>query len=169
MDNFYYIIIITILFYIILLYGGINYTRKIEYDSNYFNNLKKIIIYKKKIEKYDLDINYNSDNFIEISKFEEISDVLVPNIINIFFIKVHPNEFFNIKKIYNSDSNALMIIFNYNDHGDIKLLIDIIDSEGYFYKISNRITITNIYSIMNFSNDTAKLCIFFIKKPFWYY
>jgi hypothetical protein len=40
---------------------------------------------------------------------------------------------------------------------------------GYYYKISKKISILDIYPIYNNSNQTINLTIFIIKKSFWHY
>ena len=191
--------IIFTLTFMILFYGGVNYHKQIEYNSSYFDNYNRITFYKKKIVKYNIPSNYNNDNFIDLSKFEKISDSLIPNLYSIYFINIKPNTIFNINKIFSENlpivsySNYLMIIYNFNDHDNLELLINIenfseiqqnlsetlefVETKfqknfqvGDFYKLNKSVTITNIYSIYNFNVQTiSNLCIFFVKKPFWYY
>jgi len=190
-----YIIIIFTLSFMMLFYGGLNYHKQIEYESSYFNNFKRVTLYKQKIIKYNIPSNYNSEDYIDLSKFEKISDSLIPNLHSIYFINIKPNKIFNIDKIFKENKDTyLMIIYNFNNSDSIELLINSenipsesfqnfvpseISSErssgesqtdsqvGYFYKINKNITITNIYSIYA-SGEDANICIFFIIKPLWY-
>ena len=53
MDELNYLLIIIFLSIFVILYGGHNNQNLIEYDSNYFQNLNKIILFEKKLQIYN--------------------------------------------------------------------------------------------------------------------
>ena len=169
-NDLLYIILIITLSLIILFYGGVNYHKKIEYESSFFDNYQKIILYESKINKYNIPQNYNND-FVDLSKFEKISDSLIPNLQHVFFLNIKSNNIFNINNIITDDINKyIMIIFNFNKNLNIELLLKIEkNNTGLFYKLNKITTITNVYNIYNPNQTNYTVCVFFIKKSFWYY
>jgi len=183
MDNFTYLIIIIGLTIFIIFFGGHNNQDLIEYESKYFDNLKSIIVFENKINSIIKNKNNellkNSINFININKFFNTTNVLIPNFVNCFMIKVYPYNLFNIFNIINkSDANThIMIIFNHNLHNNLELLInDDIDNNinqikkymGYFYDLTKPISTVGINHIYNNSNDEIVITCFILKKPYWH-
>jgi len=184
MDNYLYLLIIIGLTIFMLFYGGHNKLNIIEYNSDYFNNLNTIIIFEKKLNKNLQNINFNTD-FINIKEFHETFNILIPNFINSYYIRIKPFTLFNIfNLIENKDfQNIMMIIFNHKEYNNLELLIgdtnNIIFNDnlkelnsnikiGYFYNLKKKISITGIYHIYNNSNNTVIITCFIIKKPFWH-
>jgi hypothetical protein len=165
-------IILLILTIIIIFYGGKNNINMIEYNSNYFNNYKNVIIFEKVLKKYipkfDNIVTNNSD-YSTIDEIINTLNIIIPNYINNYFIKIKPYSYFNTTKIINNTNNLLMIIFNINYVNNLDLLIEKENNIGYFYNLTNKISITNIYDIYNNNNAEIYITIFTIKKPYWYY
>ncbi len=182
MDDILYIIIIITLSIIMVFFGGHNNQEKIEYNSDYFNNLNSIVNFEKKI-KVICSKNENifrEKNFININKYLNVTKILIQNFTDCFLIKINPNDLFNIYNIIDKTIAKLyiMIIFNHDKYNNLELLLnyyeelDIIDqyksSYKYFYNLKKNISITGIYHIYNNSNQPIVITCFIIKKPFWY-
>ncbi len=165
-------IILVILTIIILFYGGKNNVNMIEYNSNYFDNYKNIIIFEKVLKsyipKFD-NIATNNSDYFTVDEIKDTLNIVIPNYLNNYFIKIKSYSYFNITKIINNTNNLLMIIFNLNDVNNLDLLLDKEDNIGYFYNLTNKISITNIYDLYNNNNTDIYITIFTIKKPYWYY
>jgi hypothetical protein len=172
MNEFTYIFIIILLTIFVLLYGGHNNQDLIEYDSNYFKNFEKIILFEKKLQIYNKTVNFNNDNFICIKNFIKTCTILIPNLYNLFFINIQPHSFFKINKLFNNNFNKkeyVMIIFNHNNINNLELLVGL-DSinYGYFYDLKKNISIVGLYDLFNSSDVPINFTIFISKKPFWY-
>ncbi len=165
-------IILVILTIIILFYGGKNNVNMIEYNSNYFDNYKNIIIFEKVLKsyipKFD-NIATNNSDYFTVDEIKDTLNIVIPNYLNNYFIKIKSYSYFNITKIIDNTNNLLMIIFNLNDVNNLDLLLDKEDNIGYFYNLTNKISITNIYDLYNNNNTDIYITIFTIKKPYWYY
>lgn len=197
MDNNLYIIIIIGLTIFILFFGGHNQQSIIEYDSKYFDNLNTIIIFEKKLNKNLDNIIFNSSNFVNINNFLNLSDILIPNLVNCFYVQIKPFSLFNIFNLIEKKDikTSMMILFNHKKHNNLELLIDNpignlynknINSDvkinnnfdnlnninlintGYFYDLEKIISITGIYHIYNNSNENVIITCFILKKPFWH-
>ena len=197
MDNNLYIIIIIGLTIFILFFGGHNQQSIIEYDSKYFDNLNTIIIFEKKLNKNLDNIIFNSSNFVNINNFLNLSDILIPNLVNCFYVQIKPFSLFNIFNLIEKKDikTSMMILFNHKKHNNHELLIDNpignlynknINSDvkinnnfdnlnninlintGYFYDLEKIISITGIYHIYNNSNENVIITCFILKKPFWH-
>jgi len=155
-----------------LLYGGHNNQDLIEYNSNYFQNLNRIILFEKKLQIYNSTVKFADKDFINIKDYIKISLSLIPNLVDLFFINIKSYSFFTIDKIFNKELNKkehLMIIFNHNKYTDLELLIGLDkNSNGYFYDLKKNISITGIFNLYNNSAISINMTIFIIKKPFWY-
>ena len=84
----FYIVLI-ILTIIIIFYGGKNSINLVEYDSNFFENFKNIVIFEKKLQNYDSkfeDITNNDSDYITINEINNTSNIILPNYVNNFFI-----------------------------------------------------------------------------------
>ena len=177
MDNFKYLIIIIILSIFIISYGGHNNQEHIEYKSTYFDSFKSIIAFENKINL----IAKNNDfflnkNFININKFLKTINILIPNFVNCFIIKISPYDVFNIFNIIDkSDAKThVMIIFNHDLYNSLELIINNNNCNtetdlGYFYNLTKTISIVGIYPIYNNSNENITITCFILKKPFWHY
>ena len=186
-DNSYYLVII-IMILLIVIFGGYkkNIKYQIEYDQKNFRYLNALTFFEKQLQKY----NNNNFDFMKITNEVDLTHCLIPNIVDIFFVNIKPQSFFDIKKhIKNIDEN-IMVIYNHNlvyeikdnfnnvhfNNDNLMLLVDsndeclnnICNKYGYFYQINKKISILNIYPIFNDSNDLINLTIFIIKKSFWF-
>ncbi len=177
MDDILYILIIIGLTIFIIFFGGHNNQNRIEYSTNYFDNLKYIINFEKKINiilEKNKDIFINT-NFVNINKYFNTTNILIPNFINCFFIKINPYSIFNIYNIVDKKDiyTNMLIIFNHQKHNNLELLIDDNNSiqqnnYGYFYDLEKIISITGVFHIYNFSNNIIVITCFVLKKPFWH-
>lgn len=194
MDNFTYLIIIIGLTIFIVFFGGHNNQKLIEYDSSYFNILKSITLFENKINLIIKNKKiFSNKNFININKFLNTTNVLIPNFVNCFIIKINSHQIFNIFNLINNldVKTHIMIIFNNNLHNNLELMInetnnmynnidDInnVDNNnckiekknnfGYFYDLTKQISIVGIHHIFNNSNDDIVITCFILKKPYWY-
>lgn len=188
MNDYLYMIIIVGLTIFMLFFGGHNFQIKVEYDSNYFDNLNTVIIYENKLQKIKNKFNFSKTNFYNINKDLELCPNLLPNFVNSFYIKLSPFTLFNINYLVkpNKMRNYLMILFNHNEYNNLELLInnnnfdlyknnnyynyDLNNNiDGYFYNLNKSITITDIFHIYNNSDNNIFITCFIIKKPFWHY
>jgi hypothetical protein len=172
MKEYDYLLIIIFLSIFVILYGGHNNQNLIEYDSYYFQNFDKIILFENKLQVYNTKVNFESNDFIDLDNYVKLSKSLIPNLENLYFINIKPHSFYNIEKIFDNKLNRveyLMIIFNHNKSNNLELLLGKdTDNNGYFYDLVKKITITGIFNLYNNSNDFINVSIFFIKKPFWF-
>ena len=192
MDNFTYLIIIIGLKIFIVFFGGHNNQELIEYDTTYFNGLKSITLFENKINLIIKNKElFSNENFININKFLNTSNVLIPNFVNCFIIKINSHQLFNIFNLINETEakTHIMIIFNNNLHNDLELMIkktnctcdninDIDDINnnkiekktdfGYFYDLTKQMSIVGIHHIFNNSNDDIIITCFILKKPYWH-
>lgn len=177
----YFIIIIGLTIFIIF-FGGHNNQELIEYNSKYFDNLKSIISFENKINLIIKNKNeeiFKNKNFININKFLNTRNILLPNFIDCFIIKIYPHNIFNIYNLINNIDikNHLMIIFNHNLCNNLELLINnnnnnnnnIDNYTGYFYDLTKTISIVGINHIYNNSNENIIITCFILKKTFWHY
>ena len=146
-----------------LFYGGKNNLNKIEYNSYYFKNLNKIILFEKNIKK-------NIKNDLNID-FEDITDKInihvISNLEYAYYIDIYPNNYYSLHDI-DPDKN-IMIIFKHNINDSIKLVIKKDISDYYLYDLHKKISITGIFPIYNNSNNLINITVFIMKKPYWYY
>ncbi len=175
MKDIYYILLIIVLTIFVLYYGGHNFQTKVEYESEYFYNINKIIMFEKKLHKFNQEKNFNEKNFINIEDYVNTSQIIIPNLVDMYFIKVEPNSFFNIENIFSLDkSQHIMIIFNNstNSNNDrlnnLELILNSDDDSIYLYKLKNKVSITGIYDIYNNSDNFVVFTVFIMKKPFWH-
>ncbi len=172
MDDIHYIIIIILLTVFTFYYGGHNNQSKLEYTSNYFSNLDRIILFENKLQKFNTDANFNSKDYINIKEHIKSCHTIIPNLVDLFFIKINPNSIYKINKIFNIKNidEYSMLVFNHNKekHINLELLVDHTNTSGYFYPLKKNISLVKIFDIYNSSNKEINLTIFFIKKPFWY-
>lgn len=172
MKEYNYILTIIFLTIFLLLYGGHNNQKLIEYDSTYFNNFNKIVLFEKKLQKYNQTVNFGSKDYVNIENYVKISKCLIPNLEFMYFINVKPNSLYIINKIFDSKLNRkdyIMIIFNHNQSNNLELLLGKDNqSNGYFYDLNKKITVTGIYDLYNHSDDLINVTLFFCKKPFWF-
>lgn len=181
MDEFLYLILIIGLTIFIIFYGGHNNQNRIEYDSDYFQNLNTIINFEKKINSIFLknkDI-FKNKNFINMDKYLNTTNILLPNFVDCFLININPNSVFNIYNIIEKSTikNHMMIIFNHSEHNSLELIVcsdedyycyEFKKNDNYFYKLNKNISITGIFHIYNNSNKYLTITCFILKKPFWH-
>lgn len=180
MDNLFYLIIIIILSIFIMFFGGHNNQELIEYESNYFSNFNSIILLEKKINslcKMNFDKIFLNNNFFNINSFLNTFNLLLPNFVNCFLIKISSFNAFNIFNIIDKhDYNRhIMIIFNHYHYNNLELIIEskndrfkLNDNNVYFYNLKKKISIVGIYHIYNNSNENVIITCFILKKPFWF-
>ena len=174
MDYYTFILIIIIMTLMIIFYGGKNTVNMIEYNSNYFENYKNIMLVEKTLQKYNSkfnDITKNESDYITIDEIDNISHIILPNYINNYLIKIKPYSYFDIKKIIDiaKINNLIMIVFNYNNIENLELLVNKDNNNGHFYNLTNKISITGIYDIYNNNDKEIYITVFIVKKPFWYW
>lgn len=184
MDDILYILIIIGLTIFILSFGGHNDQNEVEYSTSYFQNLNYIINFEKKLNiiSQNKDL-FNEKNFVNINKYLNTANIIIPNFVNCFFIKINPYSIFNIYNIIDKKDiySHMLIIFNHNKHNNLELLLDndnmnlysndiIIkpNTFGYFYDLEKIVSITGVYHIYNFSNEIVIITCFVLKKPFWH-
>jgi len=189
-DNNYYFIIMLILILMILIYGGPKKSNnfQIEYDISKFKYLHNLNIF----ENYSEQLNISNDiQFENITGKNKFFNYLIPNLIEIFYIKINPNQIVNIKKHLtnkNKDKNednltSIMIIYYHNNNtkpnnNGLKLLLDVenicnkenvCNNIGSLYNIDKKISILDIYPIYNDSIYNEIITCYIIKKPFWFF
>ena len=169
MDDLIYIIIICILSIVILMYGGHNNNNNIiEYEYKYFSNLNRIKLFEQKLQKYNIDTNYKN-NYINIEDYLKTCHLIIPNLIDLFFIRIKPYSFFKINTIWKKiEDQYLIITFNHNKVNNLELFLGYENNFGIFYDLDKQISITSIYDLYNNSDKEITITIFFIKKPYWY-
>ena len=127
---------------------------------------------------------------MQITNEVDLSECLIPNIIDIFFVNIKPHSYFDIRKHVKTKSSNFMVIYNHNIITEIQdnftninsanenlmLLLDsvkecnynICKNFGYYYPINKKISILDIYPIYNDSNYVINITIIIIKKSFWH-
>ena len=157
-----YFLIILILVLLMIFYGGHNKLKRIEYNTNFFCNIHKIIQFEKKIQ-------INIKNNLNIP-FEDLTNKInihvIPNLLHIYYVDIKPYSSFTINNI-NLERN-IMIIFNHSND-KIYLILQKINNDSYLYKIDKKISVLSIYPIYNNNNKIIPITIFILKKPYWYY
>jgi len=171
MDYIEYIILILLLTIIIIFYGGLNTIELVEYNSNYFSNLNKIIFYEKKLK--NININFDNKSFIDITNYTNTFKTLIPNFVSSYSINIKPYTHFDINNIIGNLNKKflLMIIFN-NDEGinnNLELILDTKNNINYNYILMNKVSITSLYNIYNNNSNMINIIIFIMKKPYWFY
>ena len=182
MDELLYIIIIITLTIFIIFFGGHNNQNKIEYHCDYFSNLNSIVGFEKKISSIYLNNGnlFKNTNFINIDKYFNTTNILIPNFVGCFLIKINSKNVFNIYNLIDKSiiNNHMMIIFNHSeqnnlelivcDNGDYKCLDFNSGTNHYFYDLEKNISITGIFHLYNNSNQDIIITCFILKKPFWH-
>ena len=177
----------------ILIYGGSkkHNNLQIEYNSKNYQYLNSLTVYEKQLQKY----NSSDFEYLQITNKIDLSSCLIPNIVDIFFINIKPNSYFNTNKHCIDNISKLMILYNHNintridnfkntndtngtESGkNLMLLVDkkkecidnICNNYGYYYNIDKKISIFDIFPIYNNSNFIVNLTVIFIKKSFWHF
>jgi hypothetical protein len=191
-DDNSYILVIILMIIAIVIYGGskTHSISQIEYNPINYQYLNSLNIFEKQLQKY------NSSNFeyLQITNQVDLSECLIPNIIDIFFINIYPYSYFNINKHVKNDISNLMILYNHNitidnnndnfknithlindklmlliDYNKYECINNICNKYAYYYDITKKISILNIYPIYNNSNLTINITIIIIKKSYWHY
>lgn len=180
-----YILIVIIIILTMLIFGGPkkHNNLQIEYDSKNYRYLDSLILFEKELQKY------NSSNFdyLHITNQINLSECLIPNIIDIFFVNIKPYSYFNINNHVINNVSNLMILYDHNMDNNINknidnyktklmLLLDkkkecinnICNNFGYYYDITKKISILDIYPIFNNSDSIINITIIIIKKSFWH-
>ncbi len=171
MDEVNYILLIIGLVAFTLLFGGHNNQLKIEYNLNYFDNINKIIYYEQKMQKFNTQYNFNDNNYINIEDYISTSQIIIPNLVDMFFIKMKPKSIFIIGDIFKLEKKEhIMIVFNnYNtNYSSIELIIGTEKDGAYFYGLDKKISVVSIYDLYNNSDQTLNITLFFMKRPYWH-
>jgi hypothetical protein len=191
-DDNSYLLVIIIMVLAIVIFGGYNKHNnfQIEYNPQNYQYLNSLTFFEKKLQKY----NHGNFDFMQITNQIDLSECLIPNILDIFFVNIKPKTFFNIVKHVMNYDTKLMVIFNHNiviknnivnsntnvnvdiDVSNLMLLLDskkecnnhICENYEYLYSVNKKISILNIYPIYNDSVQNINITIFIIKKSFWY-
>ena len=189
-DDNSYILVVIIMILAIIIYGSSKAHSKfqIEYNSKNFQYLNSLNIFEKQLQKY------NSSNFeyLQITNQIDLSECLIPNIIDIFFININPYSYFYTNKHVKNIISNLMILYDHNitidsnidnfkdishlTNNNLMLLLDynnecnnnICNKYANYYDITKKISILNIYPIFNNSNSIINITLIIIKKSFWH-
>ena len=80
-----------------------------------------ISFFEKKINKLNKEIIFNNKNFFNINNYLDTVNILIPNFIDSYIIKIEPFDFFNINNIMKKDiiKSHLMIIFNNENNNNL--------------------------------------------------
>ena len=167
----YNILLYLILTILIIFYGGNNNLSKIKYNSNKFNYIKNLNIFKEKLLKYK---NTMKTDYIDITKDINTCNYLLPNIVYSYCIKIQSKHIFDINYLiindkYKDNYETIMNIYSSNnDYKNLYIMIDKINNENIMVELDENIYITNTYNIYNDNDNDVYLIIFFTKKPLWY-
>lgn len=191
-DNYSYILVIIIMILAIIIYGGkkTHNNFQIEYSPKNYQYLNSLIFFEKQLQQY------NSSNFdyLQITNKVDLSQCLIPNIIDIFFINIKPYSYFNTNKYVKNNTSDIMVLYNHNlnvdsnnnidnfkdisqlTNNNLMLLINhkkecinsICDNYAYYYDITKKISIFDIFPIYNSSNSVVNITLIIIKKSFWH-
>ena len=191
-NNNSYTLVIIIMILAIIIYGGskTHGISQIEYSPKNYQYLNSLNIFEKQLQKY----NSSNFEFLQITNHVDLSECLIPNIIDIFFININPHSYFNINKHVQNNISNLMILYNHNitvdnnsdnfknitdlvnnklmlliDYNKIECQNNVCNKYAYYYDITKKISIFNIYPIYNNSNLIINITIIIIKKSFWHY
>jgi hypothetical protein len=188
-DDNSYLLVLIIMILSMVIFGRAKKNREfiIEYNPQNYQYLNSLTIFEKELQKY----NSKNFDFIKITNEVDLSACLIPNIVDIFFINIKPHKYFDIRKEIKDFNSNIMVVYNHNiftDNNDyftsltfqknkLFMLLDrnkeciknICNNYGYFYEITKKISILDIYPIFNDSKNTVNITIFIIKKSFWHY
>lgn len=154
-------IIIFIIIVLIIFYGGINSHKRIEYNINNFNNIKQYILLKTQLRKNVIDDeNIDIENVLSHVKYG-----IIQNLVGAYFVNLKSHSQYLFKEF--NPKTHLQLIFNEEENLD--LLVFNSFSKKYYYKLENKISITNIYPLCNNTDKNINLTVFIIKKPFWFH
>jgi hypothetical protein len=187
-----YILVILIMVLAIIIYGGekTHNNFQIEYNPKNHQYLNSLTIFETQLQKY----NSSDFDYMQITNKVDLSECLIPNIIDIFFINIKPHSYFDIGKYTKNKSHELMILYNHNVNlnsnstednfknidnltdNDLMLYINnkkewnnnIFGTYAYYYDITKKISIFDIYPIYNNSNSTINITLIIVKKSFWH-
>lgn len=188
-DETSYLIVFIIMVLSIVIFGRAKKNRDyiIEYNPQNYQYLNSLTIFEKELQKY----NSNNFDILQITNQVDLSSCLIPNIIDIYFVNIKPKKFFDVRKHIKDFKSNIMVLYNHNiflenkdnftnldlTKNNLFLLLDknmecknnICSNYGYYYQITKKISILDIYPIFNNSENTINITIFIIKKSFWHY
>jgi hypothetical protein len=175
----------------IVIYGGSkkHNNLRIEYNPKNYQYLDSLTIFEKQLQKY------NSSNFdyLQITNQVDLSECLIPNIIDIFFVNIKPQTYFNTGNHVEIPISKLMVVYNHSINVDadnfknittisdlnknLTLLIDkkkdcvneVCNNYGYYYDITKKISILDIYPIYNNSDSIINVTVIIVKKSFFHF
>ena len=187
-NNNSYLLVIIIMTLAIVFFGGYKKHNnfQIEYYPQNHQYLNSLTYFEKDLQKF------NSANFdiMQITNEVDLSECLIPNIIDIFFVNIKQHSYFDIIKHFKTKISNFIVIYNHNIITEIQdnftninsanenlmLLLDsvkecnynICKNFGYYYPINKKISTLDIYPIYNDSNYVINITIIIIKKSFWH-
>lgn len=174
-DSYFIIVIIMILCMVIFGSSKKNNDNLIEYDSKNYQFLNSLTIFEKELQKYNTEKN----DFKKITDEINLTSCFIPNIVDVFFINIKPFQYFDIKKYVKNYNYNIMVVYNHSNFTNNALYLllnknnecnnNICNNYGYYYDITKKISILDIYPIYNNSNEIINMTIFIIKKSFWFY
>lgn len=164
-NDYSYFLVFIIMILLITIFGNVKkYNSGIEYNTSNYQYLNSLTIFEKKLQKY----NSTDFEFLKITDKKDFYNCLIPNIVDIFFINIKPFSFFNITSFI-SQQNLIMVLYIHNYlFNNLMLLVNKDNNYNYFYDITKKISILDIYPIYNNSNITINISVFILKKSFWY-
>jgi hypothetical protein len=172
-NNTGYALIIILMIITMVIYGGAKkYSNsQIEYNLSNHKFVNSIELLETKLNKY----NVLDRPYVKVSNKINLSECFIPNIQNIFYININPKKHFDIKQITKLNEPSLMVLYlcNIQINNYHAVFIDSDDMSvperyGYYYQLTNKISILDIYPIFNNSDKKQNICVFIIKKSFWY-
>lgn len=178
-NNYSHLIVLIIMILLILLFGTYKKYGEniIEYDQNNFKYIESLRLFEKQFEKF----NSFTDDYIKITDKINLSNCLIPNMVDIFFVNIKPKTLFFVSNLISISKSKIMVIFDhsYQDgiYNNLSLLInnnyecvdDICGNYGYHYPITKKISIYSIYPIFNNSDKTINFTLMIMKKSYWYF
>ena len=148
-DTLIYINFMILLTIFMIFYGGHNYIKKIEYNSDYFYYINKLDICRNKFIRYSEIHDYTKIK--DISKDLLYFKDYIPNINHIYLLKLKARKIYDIGQLCDNLNN-LMIIYNFHNYENIEIMIEKKNNYNLFYTVNKNIFITNVYDILNLNN-----------------
>ncbi len=111
-DNNTYLLVIITMVLLIIIFGGYNKNTNLQIEYNLYNYqyLNSLIYFEKELQKY----NHGNFELLQITNKLDLSECLIPNVIDIFFVNIKPKTYFNIINYVSEHMTKLMVIFNHN-------------------------------------------------------
>ncbi|AYV80016.1 MAG: hypothetical protein Gaeavirus5_13 [Gaeavirus sp.] len=179
------LLLIIIIILLIVIYGGPRkHVHSIEYNPKNYKFLNNLSVFESQLQKYNIPEDVEFQN---ITKNINLTNCLIPNIIDIFYVNIGSHKFFDIRKHIDNTGLNIMILYSHTTKNNNFAVIDnitndklmlLIDKQhecndacglyGYFYNVTRKISILDIYPIYNDSDKTVNLTLLILKKPYWF-